>query len=324
MAMTSKHLIKTIGQAFICLSVFSFWMTSCKCSRTSEIVGPAACPSANFSYSPLVVKDNTSGKLDTLDLSNSFANVSVTFNESISYTFIITGQTSGAIFKLNGTGAAINYNWYGNSTNGKYFTQGEVLSYALTNLCKTEALGQYQIYLSTIISYAGFGVKVINFEDNPAVSTSPSPAAPLPSQLMTPLSNGYDPSPQGGNYYHYQASVTQPTWYFDYMTFNGISYSNLGSDPSKVYLNFFAKGKVNSLAQMIIDEMAHGTKLTRKFYASVSPDGWKLFSVRLSDIGIINPSQIKTLSVNFAAGGYQDTSCEIDLDLVLFTKDQPF
>jgi hypothetical protein len=340
---TINSFMKTTGQAFLCLFVFSLFMTSCKCSRTSEIVGPAACPSDNFSYSPLLVKDHASSDILSLDLENSYADISISFNESISYVFIITGKTSGAIFKLNGNGNAINYKWYGNSTNGKYFEAGETLSYSLTNICKQEALAQGQIVLNSLISYSGFGIKVVNYENDPGVSFAnygevfdcpPYDTDPATvygnSHVMTSGDGGYMASPQGGNYFHYEALATigdsgdGTGWYFGGTDFGGINYASLGTDPSNVYLNFYGKGKANSQILMQVYETAHGISLKRKFLANVSPDQWTLFSVRLSDIGILDPSKITKLSLNINAASYQDSKAAADLDLVIFTKDKPF
>jgi hypothetical protein len=308
------------------------------CSRTSDIIGPAACPSDGFAVTtPLVVKDNGSSSTTTLDLSASFANVSVTFNESISYAFTVTGQTSGAVFKLENTGSSINYNWYGNSSNGKYFKQGEVLAYMLTNICKAEALGQGQITLTTIIGYSGFGIKIVNFESDlgkmvanygDVFNTAPATNYGALTGQMTPSSPGYVASPQGGNYFHYEATGTSgdngDAWYFGGTDFGGITYTSLSPNPDDVYLNFFAKGKINTQVQMLVYEDAHGVSLKRKFLANVSPDAWKLFSVRLSDIGIINPSKITSISLNIGATAYQDQTAVADLDLIIFTTGKGF
>jgi hypothetical protein len=326
----------------VVLLALSSLLIANSCSRTSDIIGPAACPSDAFVVTtPLVVKDNGSSSTTSLDLSASYANISITFSESISYVLTITGSNSGAIFKLQSAGNSINYNWYGNSTNGKYFVQGDVLSYTLTNICKSEPLGQGSITLTTIIGYSGLGVKVVNYENDPGVTTANygdvfdcPPYDPDPttvygaSKLMTSSDGGYVASPQGGNYFHYEAVGTTgdngDSWYFGGTDFGGVTFTSLGSDPENAYLSFFAKGKANTQVQMLVYENAHGISLKRKFLANVSPDAWKLFTVKLSDIGIINPSNITKLSLNIGATSYQDQTAVADLDLVIFTTGKGF
>lgn len=303
------------------------------CSRSSDVLGPDACPSDKFAITaPLSVTNNADASTTELNLSSSYAKVSFSFNEMISYKFSIKGENSGAEFIMESSGNSIDTSWYGSSTNGKYFEKGEMLHYTLTNICKSEALGVGQIHLATIIGYNGFGLKVANFEEGTIpgamygdlLSTGTCGASAL-------MSSGADyiPSPQGGSYYMFKATCTSSTdpngsWYFGGKDFEGIDYSKLGTDPTRIYLNFFAKGQDNSQAQMIFKESVYGTSLTRKFLADVSPEGWALYSVKLSDIGVIDPSKITALSFNLGASKYQDFSAQADLDLLIFTFDKPF
>ena len=318
---------------YLFLLTFSLILFQCSCKRTTDTLGPDACPSANFKVlSPLVIKDNASSSETSLDLSASYAKISAAFNEVITYKLIVTGQTSGAVYEYNGKSATIALSWYGNSTNGKYFKKGELLVYTLTNICKAESIGSGQIMLSTIIGYNGFGFKVVNFEESPALAMAQygdfAAGACAASMKMTPASPGYEESPQGGNYYRFSSSCTNAasgkSWYFGGADFTGVNFAALGTDPTRVYLNFFAKGQSNSQAQMIFKETLYGSDLTRKFLANVSPGAWTLYSVKLSDIGILDPSKISTLSFNLGAAAYQDVSASVDLDLVIFTFDKPF
>lgn len=322
------------------LAIVSLVQVSCKCSRTSEIIGPDACPSDQFVPGTFTIRDNAEAFNDhTLDLANSFAKINATFNESISYQLTISGTPSGAVYVLKGSGSTVDVNWYGNSTNGKYFKQGDVLAVRLTNVCKQEPLGADETTIGTTVGYTGFGLKAINYEEDPAIyDATPYGDAGKPnygsSRFMTPASAGYLASPQGGNYYKFKVDSVSSTanknaagknvsWSFGGVDFNIASQvALLGDDPSNVYLNFFARGQANSQALMIIDESAHGVNLRRKFPANVGPE-WTLYSVKLSDIGVLKPSSISTFAFNMGAATYQDTSAEVDLDLVIFTIGKP-
>ncbi len=303
------------------------------CKRSSDILGPAACPTEGFAViEPFEFKNNANASTTDLNLVNSYAHVTAKFNEEISYKLTINGETSGAQFVFNGKGDIVDYNWYGNSSNGKYFAKNEVLSYKLTSLCRVEPLGSGQITLISVVGYNGFGVKVANFEETPPVGGGGYgdcfSGVCAASSLVTSASSDYMESPQGENYYKFKASCTTAAsgiaWYFGGRGFDGIDFASMGNDPSRVYLNFFAKGKSNSQCQMIIKELSNATLLNRKFLANVSPEQWILYSVKLSDIGVINPSAIASLDMNLGAAVTQDADAEVDLDLIIFTFDKPF
>jgi len=295
------------------------------CSRKSENVGPDICPSENFTYSALVVKDNANSSTSALDLVSSYANISITFNEVISFTLELKGLTSGAEYIYSGQAASINHNWYGNSTNGVAFVKDEYISYKVTNTCSKEPLRSGQIQLTTIVGYNGFGLKASNFEDGEVISSFSS--APVWEVGAVQSGDpGYEPSPQGGNYYSVTAAVPgNPQWYFGGIGFDGLTapdFAALGSDPTRIYLNFYAKGQLNSQAQMVFKESLHGSVLTRIYAATVST-GWQKYSIRLSDMGIIIPSAITGLTVNLGAAMQKDASAHIDLDCVILTYDKP-
>jgi hypothetical protein len=324
------------------LVLVSLVQFGCSCKRTDDIIGPSACPSDTFAVkSGLTVMDNASSS-SNLNFASSYTKIGASFNETITYRLSITAIPSGAIYVYEGKGSSLAINWYGSSTNGKYFKQGDGLTISLTNLCKSEPLGTTTATITTIVGYAGFGYKTVNFDESPAIYSYPfgygDIAAPYGSgRLMIPASAGYKPSPQGGNYYKFRAdsvsvntfkdpSGKNITWYFggaDLFISTPVQFSSLGADPTKVYLNFFARGQANSQAQMIIDEKANGINLRRKFLANVGSE-WTLYSVKLSDIGIINPSGITSFSFNLGGALRQDSSAEVDLDLVIFTLDKPF
>ncbi len=307
----------------IFLVCFALCLVQCSFNRTLEPIGPAACPSEHFAVvDPFVFEDAVTSNTAQLDLIASHAVISASFNEVINYKVSVKGVTSGAEYFYFGRSNRVDLHWYGNSTNGKYFKQGETLTCKLTNICKQEPLGTGQMTLLTVVGFnAGFGLKVINFEDVPAVVVNTSLS--ITATTMTPSSPGYMPSPQGGNYRHYEGTSANLTWYFGNQEITGINYTSLGTDPTRVYLNFFAKGDPNSQCFMDIYERVQSSLLRRKFPANVS-DQWKLYSVKLSDIGIINPSEITNFMITLQSATTQDKSAAIDVDLIIFTFDKPF
>ncbi|HSZ71237.1 MAG TPA: hypothetical protein VK750_01090 [Cytophagaceae bacterium] len=305
------------------------------CKRSTDVIGPAACPSTSFAVlTPAIFKDSASARVDSVNLSTSYALIKAKFNENISYKLTITGE-SGAQYIYNGSGDSVHLHWYGNSSNNIAFSKGEGFSYALTNLCITEPFISGHMGINSIIGLSlvdkSFGLFVNNGENDPANSSSYGPCMTAPcnaSATMTPTTPGYTASPQGGNYYKYKATCTggpATAYYFggvDYALTTAANFSKLPTDPTRVYLNFYAKGQHNSIAQMIFLETVIGTDIPRTYNKAVVSDQWTLFSVKLSDLGISNPTQLKKLSFNLGTY-FPDTSAEVDLDMVIFTVDKP-
>jgi hypothetical protein len=301
-----------------------------QCSRSLDKLGPDACPSDNFSInSPLLVVDHVTTSTTDLNLDNSFADISFSFNEPITYTLKIVGQSSGAEFKLCGKGNSLkNYEWYGNATNSKHFSKGEILSYGLYNVCKNEAISSGQIKLTTNISYANYGLHVVSFDPGTTIPANPYPNSniaglTLDYAILNPSSPNYNPALQGSCYAHFKANSPKATWYFGGQTYAGVNYSALNTDPSRVYLNFFAKGASNSQCYILLKENLQGANLDRKYLANVTNE-WKLYSVRLSEIGVKDPSAIISLAMALQAATHEDTAVELDLDLITFSLDKPF
>ncbi|MBC7487548.1 MAG: hypothetical protein H7282_12425 [Cytophagaceae bacterium] len=312
----------------IVLGLLAIATVQFSCSRSSDNVGPDICPSDNFTYGALVVKNNSDNSTSALNLQASYADINITFSEIASFNVELKGLTSGAEYVYSGKAAAVNLAWYGNSTNGVAFVKDEVISYKVTNLCRQEPLGSGQIQLVTIVGFNGFGLKASNFEDGANIGQFAGGASTTfnvgPVASGTP---GYEVSPQGANYFSISAATDpgNPQWYFGGIGFSDMTpatFTALGTDPTRIYLNFYTKGQLNSQTQMVLLEKLHGSTLTRIYTATVST-GWQKFSVKLSDIGIIQPSAISSLSVNLGASTHRDESAHIDLDCVIFTYDKP-
>jgi hypothetical protein len=303
--------------------VLSLVQYSCRSVKKTEAIGPDMCPSSSFSAQNFVFKDNSSSaQPGTLNLSSSFAVVSMDFTESIAYQLTISAP-SGAKFVYNGNGKAVNVNWYGNSSNGVFFKNGDPLYCSITQLCFKEPLGAGSLVLNTIISYEGFGFKVTNFEDAGSTyfSFHNTNIANLAFTSAT-VSSGHSVSPQGGNYLQMTSTSPQSTYYFGGVGFSLSDFTSLGTDPSAIYLNFYAKGTANSQCQLILREMVYGNPVKREYFANVSSD-WKLYSVKLADIGVLDPSQLYATEIDLAASTLGIVSTEVDIDLILFTKGAP-
>lgn len=112
--------------------------------------------SDNFQVTtPLAASDNN------VDFSSEApVNFSATFNESVSYTIIITGQTSGAEKRITGSGSLVNDTWVGDAIST--FFETEVCNVELRVLGKSEVIGTTSVTISGVMDAPGN--LVANFE----------------------------------------------------------------------------------------------------------------------------------------------------------------
>ena len=96
----------------------------------------------------------------------------------------------------------------------------------------------------------------------------------------------------------------------------------LPANPNDVYINVLTRGSANSQAQFILQEELLGNNLKRKFLVTVGSE-WTLSSARLSDIGIIDPTQIKLFDVNLGAATAKANNASVEIDLIIFTEGKP-
>lgn len=129
------NIIKNISSLTIVLSMI-FFLGSCK--RTDDIVGPEFnVATENFEFIS-GISTNTS----SVDFSNSeTVTFTAEFNEQITWTITITGQTSGAVRTISGTSNSIDASsgvWNGNHDDLYFFRTGETVDVVLSVLGSTE------------------------------------------------------------------------------------------------------------------------------------------------------------------------------------------
>lgn len=306
-------------------------MVSFGCSRTVESSGPDICPTEKFDITGLLlvkaVSDNSATQVNLLD---DYANISAAFNEVVSWRVVVTGTVSGAVTSYAGKSNAVNLSWYGQPTGSVFFKQGELVTFNLYVSCTTEPKNSAQITITTNAGLSQFGHVLTNFEDtNPYGGVySKYPLNPAVQTLFTPSTGGYNGSPQGENYLRFACTANPDslTWYFGGFGFNApfveALAGTLPANPNDVYINVLTRGSANSQAQFILQEELLGNNLKRKFLVTVGSE-WTLSSARLSDIGIIDPTQIKLFDVNLGAATAKANNASVEIDLIIFTEGKP-
>ncbi|MDF2456974.1 MAG: hypothetical protein K0R51_2967 [Cytophagaceae bacterium] len=329
------------------LLILALCLVYCK-RNTPEINGPTICPSANFlstGFSAHRISDaaNTS----TIDFSGTDGiAVQASFNEEISWTLVMRGTTSGASRTFTGRSNAVNVLWYGDSQTEQFFQNGETISILLNASCKEEPIGiaSMAITANGITSFQKVGALISNFNNGIIPGgvygqTNNLEPAPNASGMRTSASTGYVASPQGANYYNISGrarsastGIDTVTWYFggfdlDFTSNTAIvnSMATLNEDPSQVYLNCFISsgGVPNSQMQLTIKERYGLSTKERKVVRDVTWTGWKMVSFKMSDLGIIDPREIKIVSYGLGASSVPQHLGQLNVDLVLFTNNAP-
>lgn len=275
---------------------------------------------------------------------------SATFNEEVSYTITITGQTSGAVKTITGMGSQLNEVWTGNAD--LIFFTAENVTAELTVLGQTETYGQVNIGATT--TYNPEGVQLANFESG---GTTASCWFPSGNQIACQTNYSVSPSLEGSSATRVAGvSVDKPGDQFVGLSAieprsgvnnNGSYFSVPTTDPDDLYFTVFIYGSGDENVAMFIKFMqdesgngAHEGASENGFewqLLDLSHTGWKKFSIKYSDVplggntnfggngdGIYRPDQIVKIEFGLWAMDDPDTAVEFIYDYAVFTAGKPF
>ncbi|MDB5258104.1 MAG: hypothetical protein JWM14_2799 [Chitinophagaceae bacterium] len=349
-----KHLFN-----LVLLTVVALTIAGCSCKRNfdKDYAGPLICPTDNFAVTTALTVTSQNGS-NPVDFTSSTAGVLIAaqFNEVVTWTVKIKGLTSLAVNTYTGNSNQVSLTWTGLCDSAPFFV-GETVTVDLYVACKTEAVQptvSIAITKPTFLQLPGFMSNFNYGHINPAAASTPSlerpsingnaggnnPANNLPWSLyvVNPGDSGaITPSPEGGSYFNIHSAdeslFAGPVWYYGgfEMTPNNATLLSplpgLNADPSTVYLNFYANsnGVPNSQIQVaVVEHYGSATvKKTRSTTVNETWVGWKMNSIRLSDIGILDPRKICNIQLGLGAYLNKDVTAEANMDMVIFTNDAP-
>jgi len=327
----------------VLLMVLLISVSGCSCKRNfdKEYSGPLLCPTDNFDEAPGhdFFVTSVSGS-NPANLSSATEAVLITdqFNEVINWTVRIKGNISGALKTYTGSSNQVALSWVGQS-DGQPFFVAEPITVDLILACRQEVYrtAPFGITAPTFMQLPGFltDFDVSKLSNTPNVfggagSTSLKKVTSVHAEYNT-----IGPSPQGGSFFNIRGSSPTPIWYyagFEVNPANAATMSplpGLNSDPSTVYMNFYANcnGVPNSQIQLSVLEhyktSAAPNIKTRRKNIDLTWTGWKMVSIKLSDIGILDPRKICGTSFGLANYLNQDVKAEANVDMVIFTNDKP-
>ncbi|HXA01922.1 MAG TPA: hypothetical protein VNW99_08040 [Cytophagaceae bacterium] len=295
-------------------------INSCKHNNFVGFEGPAQCVSANFAFTQAF---NPPG---TVDFSTDSVIFTAGFNEIVSWTITVTGQTSGATISFSGKSSNINTVWRGNPGSIAFF-QLENVTVELKIPCRESTTKT--INITGKPNFNNCGVLLSDFDGHGVAQTfnfypgagNTAPAGVMNSPLL---------SPQGGQYYHASGGNPPPvSWYYGEVGSSPFSLAKLGTTyPDSVYFNVLINS--NGVSTGSINIMLRGNNNYSAIYKPDGSSGWKLLSLKVSDFKPLspgpsaNPMQVTSVTFDLGPSVNQGDPCEIDIDLVIFTKGHPF
>ena len=305
--------------AIIISALLMLSLTACDRQKLPDLLGPALCPSDNFTFTTPLNVNVSSVNFAT----GGSVVISSGFSEVVNWTLNIKGSTSGALKTYSGRSNQVLINWRGNSIAGYPFYTTETCVVELTLQCRETIQTSFTIQPNTFNDIYNFGFVLQNLDGigQPSVITNPTGAnMDLPNSGIknTPVAA----SPQGGNYYRMVGAAATPTWYFGGVHTNidpPVALDTLA--PTEVYFNAFINGNgtTNSLVSFTFTQGG-----PKNINVPINWTGWKMVSFKLSDAGITDVSGIGGLDYSLGGALTPGNAAEVDLDFIILTPHKPF
>jgi len=342
-----KNIIKY--NRYFLLLVLAVTLTATSCNRSKDSLGEDISPSEslNITIDDLTFNGMTGG---VVNLSNAGLNITGTFPEKIKWTIKIEALDNSADKTYSGEGKTINVWWYGNSRKEPKFTPGACkLTFSVQ--CKEPVTKNFTLQGSSDFKTlnGNFGSLVRDFDKNGLIDVGTVGVVQgagvdgyfygddvSKSVVWTYVTaNG---SPAGGYYAHIAGASksSSPLWYFGGVSIEGLSAAPTSplkalatTDPSNIWMNMYIRSSKTSNAEAVVSlGITQTVKWT--FRKAVDWDGWKMCSVRLSDMisndgtVLTNASDLKTIDLQLGCTPVQTLTNTIDYDFVIFTVGGPF
>jgi hypothetical protein len=338
---------------FIKTILFGAFVITFVACEPIEKVGPEICPGEDFDFSKDDIhlfrvcgsSSTEIGESEVIKLDTSGLRIQVDLGSEYIWDLKIT---NGSLEKnYSGTDSEINILWYGQSDifdgSNLSMPEGEI-SVELKVVCRDVISKKINLKGKQLFKDIdpSFGMLIRDYDQNgvdPVGGDSYSffDGAPqwstnnILSSNVVKYSN-VDPSPAGGNYIAFEAEQNSINWYFGIYelqikdaiaTLPDVSTEN-------VYLNFFVKRRfnINNIpANLGFNITGSNLMLANE---EINWDGWKLISLRLSDLRhsltedpLTDVKSIEWLSVNLGAFPLKSSKTGLNYDMFLLTIDKP-
>lgn len=321
------------------LLVLSVVMVSCK--PPLDKLGPDLCPSPDFSFSGDDLKIEGLNALNEVDLSLGGLNIKAKFSEKVKWDLKIVSTDGLALKSYNGEGDSINFLWYGNVDALPVFKEGDVrveLEIACKDLIeKTFKISKAPTFKNLSPKY---GVLIRDFDKNGIVPVGGDQFTPADGWAgLNGDTNHFkyfdeDPSPMAGKYGELYSKSSATTWYHGATSFPipGFAGKLSTANSDSIYVNFFCKGYGLVNTGLEFGLTAGGTNY---FYTDpLIWEGWKLVSIKLSDMKVLSGAQagkkltnadaISQCILQLGSNPEKTNEAKSAYDFIILTVGEPF
>jgi hypothetical protein len=272
--------------------ILSLGVISCNKSPLEKI-GPDLCPNGSFTYDINDLVIDGLNDASEVDLAAGGLNIKAYFSEVVEWTMRIT--SGDAVKVYTGKTDSINVRWFGNVDAFPLFKVGDA-RVELELACRDMKEVSFKVTGAPNFKnlHPSYGILIRDFDKNgfvPVADVTFSPAdgwAGVNGDTSHFEYLSEDPSTLGGLYGELYAKATNETWYHGATSFPIVGFSGQvsTSNADSVYANFFCKGYGLENTGMEFALQAGGTSF---FYTEpLTWEGWKFFSVKLSDLKILS------------------------------------
>jgi len=319
-------------------SILLLVVFACK-RETVDYLGPAfiAAPT-DFSVTSFTAT------LPAVNFVTSTETFNATFTHTVSWILTVTGQESGAVYEVTGISNGFSNVWKGTNTGMSFFRTGEKVT-ATISFFGTKYTSSIEVDITKARNYASYGQfpRGGDFEDPLIVEPQPPLYSPYWASFNfpTPIPNvdqGVDsvaidyhgnivPSIQGEKYYFIKGLGAQSNFVSGLQYFGPLN-PKLPATPDNVWINMYIYGTGDANAGVEIEYQeddirtapGYNGKIDDAFvtYITLSHKGWKLFSVKYSDL---TPSK----NADFGGSGNRihEPKRLISFDVIAIKKTNP-
>ncbi|MCS6824673.1 MAG: hypothetical protein NZ529_10290 [Cytophagaceae bacterium] len=293
--------LKKIPNLLFLLSVWSIiFLYSCKHPENfKDHIGPSICESSTFAF----INEPTLNKT-AIDLNVDTLKITAQFNEEVPWQVKISGTISGSIKRFKGYGSSIHLKWLGNPDTNIFFkNENCIVTFKIG--CKVSVEKTFSI--SNTNKFKNFNYLVYDADGNGYVATPISYGTYATHTTVTPGPSTLPESPAGGRYWSTVGnSGSTKVWYFGGLDFSlppgpssSPALSRLGTDPDKVYFNFFVNSNGNTVSIPVVTFLEGGVQ--RNYNIITNKTGWQYVSFKLSQANIVDPTKITSISFGLNA-----------------------
>jgi hypothetical protein len=303
----------------------------CKHNNIENQLGPDYCSVVETPF-----KRN---RVELLDFKTQADTLTAKISGNLEWHLKIKGRTSHAVKYFDSVSANVLQYWKGETDTSLFFQAGEYCDMEFSNNCNPTQVAT--ALLKSNPNYSNLGLFIDDCETPIAKGGFSRDQGPTTNPVSW-VFKGRDASNsvskitaiEGTRFLRF-ATSGKSGWYVGAITYKasvgtiGTKISTFGgNDPSNIYLNFYYynNGCKTNAVQLMLDELTppSAQPSVRQIKLPVgSLTGWNFYSIKLSDLLVLNPANLTSLVFNCGPSEF-DAPVDFSVDFVMITKGKPW